>query len=130
MSNNNNSNNNDNVDDTTPSASVDIAKTLIKIRQARDAVTDIRKKYEASADREVDEDKKEFYEAIGAICFNLDSIWAETRMLYAAVGQSQLRSNMLHDAITRLGDMRLVAYMAIKDRELNDHINRLLKEFS
>ena len=52
-------------------------------------------------------------------------------MLYTSAGQSQLRLNILHDAILDLaGDnMNLVLKIANKDKEANDMLERLLKEY-
>jgi hypothetical protein len=109
---------------------VDFVAELKKIREAREAATNARQKFQALADKEVDKDRKDFYEAVAAIHFNIDSIWAEIHMLYYMGGQSQLRLNILHDAILELaGDnMNLVLKIAEKDKEVNEMLDRLLKE--
>ena len=51
-------------------------------------------------------------------------------MLYYIGGQSQLRLNILHDAILDLaGDnMNLVLKIAKKNKEVNEMLDRLLEE--
>ncbi len=111
--------------------SMDFVAGLKKVRDAREAATNARQKFHALADKEVDQDRKDFYEAIAAIHFNIESIWAEIRMLYTSAGQSQLRLDILHDAILDLaGDNNnLLLKIAKKDQEANEMLERLLKEY-
>ena len=53
---------------------VDFVAELKKIREAREVATNARQKFQALADKEVDKDRKDFYEAVAAIHFNIDSI--------------------------------------------------------
>jgi hypothetical protein len=111
---------------------INIVETLKRIRQHRKTARDTRQKFQALANRteEADQHRKDFYEAVAAIQSSVDSIWAEIRMLYVAVGQTQQRQNILHDAILDLaGDNhKLIADMMRKDNALSDTLNRFLDD--